>query len=415
MWESIVVYTKLIGYIFTIAVRNVSSSIRYAIHAKTYKAVPKPLNVVVVGASFAGYHAAKVLANSLPTGYRVVIIEKNTHFQFSWVFPRFSVVPDHEHKAFIPYGPYLKSAPDGSYLFLQDSVIEVARDVVRLRSGKEIQYTYLVMATGSQGGVPSRLNAEEKSTGMDVLRGLQERIRNSKDLVVLGGGPAGVELATDAKEHYATKNVTLIHSRMQLLNGFDPKLHNVALKTLHELGVNVILGERLGNKAALGDEVSLHTGQKIPCDLLVKCIGQTGATKSIANLTPSCLTQSGHIKVKPTLQVTDPAFPTIYAVGDVAELGINRNSRAAMHQATVAAENIVNAIHEKPQAEYRYEWWQDGIELTLGLTKTVVFLRVDGRVALMHKSGKEIALGSARCWKLLGAMPYDDQQESDST
>jgi NADH dehydrogenase FAD-containing subunit len=103
----------------------------------------------------------------------------------------------------------------------------------------------------------------------------------------------------------------------------------------------------------------------------VKCVGQTGATKSIENLIPLCLTQSGHLKVKPTLQVTDPAFPTIYAVGDVAELGINRNSRAAMHQATVAAENIVNAIHEKPQAGYRYEWWQDGIELTLGLVSVL--------------------------------------------
>jgi NADH dehydrogenase FAD-containing subunit len=50
----------------------------------------------------------------LPSGYRVVVIEKHDHFQFTWALPRFSVVSGHERKAFIPYHGYLKSSPTGS-------------------------------------------------------------------------------------------------------------------------------------------------------------------------------------------------------------------------------------------------------------------------------------------------------------
>ena len=66
-------------------------------------------NIVIVGASYAGYHAARVLALSLPpqSDFRVVVVEPNSHFQFTWVLPRFSVVPGHDHKAFIPYGGYV--------------------------------------------------------------------------------------------------------------------------------------------------------------------------------------------------------------------------------------------------------------------------------------------------------------------
>lgn len=55
----------------------------------------------------------------------------------------------------------------------------------------------------------------------------------------------------------------------------------------------------------------------------INCTGQTAATQCLSNSIPNALTRSGHINFKPTLQVADPAFPKIYAVSDVAELGQN--------------------------------------------------------------------------------------------
>jgi hypothetical protein len=68
------------------------------IHRYRYDLVDSPKNNVIVGASFAGYHTAVGLANSVPAGYQVVVIEKSSHFQFTRVFPRFSVINGHNTK-----------------------------------------------------------------------------------------------------------------------------------------------------------------------------------------------------------------------------------------------------------------------------------------------------------------------------
>lgn len=269
MLSGIIIVLKLIKVILGVVYDTVRFKITSTIHQYSYKQVDSPKNIVIIGASFAGYHAAKLLTNSLPTGYRVVVVEKSSHFQFTWVFPRFSVVNGHEHKAFIPYGPYLSGAPKGSWLMMQDTVLEVVQNAIFLQSGAKLDYEYLVIATGSHAGAPSRLNVNQKEDGIKVLRGLQNRIRDANNLIVVGGGPAGVELSSDAKSLYPEKNVTLIHSRKTLLNKFGTKLHDTALAALEGLGVRVVLGERIGPHEEGDMHVVLGSGESIPCDLLV--------------------------------------------------------------------------------------------------------------------------------------------------
>lgn len=267
--ETIIVlkFIKAVFYVIYVAARLKTTSIfqRYS-----YRPVESPKNIVIIGASFAGYYAAKLLVNSVPTGYRVVIVEKSSHFQFTWVFPRFSVVVGHEHKAFIPYGPLLSGAPEGSWLMMQDTVLEVGESTISLQSGEKLDYEYLVIATGSRANAPSRLNVNLKQDGVDLLQGIQSRIRNAKDFVVIGGGPAGVELASDAKSLYPEKQVTLVHSRKTLLNNFGTKLHDAAVAALEGLGVRVVLGQRIGPHDEEDTRIVLSSGETIPCDLLVR-------------------------------------------------------------------------------------------------------------------------------------------------
>ena len=61
-----------------------------------------------------GAHAAQVLGQTLPPGYRVVLIERNSHMNNLYVLPRFAVLPGHEYKAFIPLNKLLPSAPSSS-------------------------------------------------------------------------------------------------------------------------------------------------------------------------------------------------------------------------------------------------------------------------------------------------------------
>ena len=59
--------------------------------------------VAVLGASYGGARAACLLAQSLPDGWRVVLVDRNSHMNHLYVLPRYAVLPGHEHKAFIPY------------------------------------------------------------------------------------------------------------------------------------------------------------------------------------------------------------------------------------------------------------------------------------------------------------------------
>lgn len=162
---------------------------------------------------------------------------------------------------------------EGNNMNDKDGKGEDGGGFVVLRSGQRIKYEYLVVATGSVAGLPSRVGREDKADGIQLFREMQDRIQAAKDVVVLGGGPAGVEIAADAKALYPEKNVTLLHSQKRLMNAsFGPKMHEVAVKELEKLGVNLVLGERaqIPDDTETVGEIILNSGKRIPYDCLVR-------------------------------------------------------------------------------------------------------------------------------------------------
>jgi len=201
----------------------------------------------VIGGSFTGFHLVHLLANSLPTGYRVVLIEKNSHFNYTFNFPRFSVLSTgKEGKAFIPFDGHLASAPQRIYERIVGEVKELREDEAELLSGQVIKFNYLVIATGAKQAPPAKLVSSTKKEASDELRALQNAIREAKSIALVGGGAVGVQLAGDIKTFYPQKEkVVLVHSRETLLNSFESvRLHEYVLDKLGKLGVEVVLGER---------------------------------------------------------------------------------------------------------------------------------------------------------------------------
>lgn len=273
-------FTRLVGYalrVYLSVLRRAVSARLAALTAGNPSSPPDPSevkNVVVVGAAFAGYFAARILASSLPRdgSYRVVVVEPNSHFNFTWVLPRFCVVDGHEHKAFIPYtAAFFAGCPRGMVRWVRDRVRSVRRGSVVLRGGDEIPYEFLVIATGSTvaDGLPSRVGAEDREEGIERLRAMQARIREATRVVVAGGGAAGVELAADVKDRYPDKMVTLVHSRQAVMHRFGPGLQQAAMESLRRLGVEVILGEKADSASLDGKFVTLTSGRKVECDCFV--------------------------------------------------------------------------------------------------------------------------------------------------
>jgi len=233
----------------------------------------RPRNIVIAGASFAGYHAARLIVAALPpdSPFRVVIIEPNSHFNFIWILPRLCVVKGHEHKAFIPYGPHLEGAAEVRWV--RDRVVSVSdSSTVVIASGEEVPFEFLVLATGSGAGdeLPSRVGVQGKTEGMRRLRAMQTRIEGAARVLVVGGGAAGVELATDVKGLYPEKGVVLVHSRQAVMNRFGPELQAAALDKLRGIGVTVLLGERVVQEDGEAGVVMLKSGTKLESDCIVR-------------------------------------------------------------------------------------------------------------------------------------------------
>ncbi|KAI0969054.1 hypothetical protein F4678DRAFT_178756 [Xylaria arbuscula] len=375
-------------------------------------------NIVVVGASMAGYHAAKTIAEALLPGspYRVVVIEAHDHFHFTWVLPRFCVVEGHEHKAFIPYGPYLRHIPESALRWVQGRAVRVTKDNIQLSSGEEIPYEFLVVATGAGAtdALPSRVGSDDKTEGITQLKDIQTRIKEATDLVVVGGGAAGVELATDAKSLYPEKTVVLIHSRDNVMHRFGPELQKAAMEGLRDLGIEVITGDRLIKEDKESGVVILKSEKQVKCDFLVNCAGQKPNSALITELSPKSVTTSGHVRVKPTMQIDDESLPNVYVCGDVAETSTpNPNSRTARAQASVAADNVILAIDgHKPTNKYRPQWLEGLIKLTLGLDKSVTHVGdFSGTELLFPAKEKDLALMAGGAWKHMGATPFLDDTE----
>lgn len=385
-------------------------------HGWTWQDTPDSKNVVVLGGSFAGIELVKRLIETLPTGFKVVWIEKNSHLNYSFTFPRFSVMTGHEHMAFIPYDELARAAPAGIFTRVQDTAIEITETQVLLASGKRVDYAYLAIATGSSQPLPVQVLATERDAACRELQEVQEAIKESQKIAIIGGGAVGVQLASDIKDFYPDKDVTLVHSRGQLLNRFGKRLQDYVLRALRdELKIRVLLNERpkmpaKGNMAR-SDTLVFSDGREEQFDLIMGCTGQRPNSSMLASLLPSAISkETSRILVQPTLQVLAGDTPNpdtrIFAFGDVADHCGPYMARAGWMQSGVVLDNILAMIRgEVPSRTYKPNTFLEGaIKLTLGKTHTVVYaMEADGSDVMVPSRKGQLDLGIKRAWRTYGA------------
>ncbi|KAK1979050.1 hypothetical protein LZ30DRAFT_597733 [Colletotrichum cereale] len=346
-------------------------------------------NVVVLGGSYVGLSAVKELAAALPASHRILLVEPHSHFHHLFAFPRFSVLPKHEHKAFIPYTAVFAGSPESS----RHQVIQARAQSLRYNSvvldrdwqgSTEIPFDYLVVTTGTRLPAPGTMQHDDKSSSIKYLQSHQQSVIKASSIVIVGGGAVGVQMATDLKELYPDKEVTLVHSRDHLMPLYHGKLHGILKSRFAELGVKLITGTRavfpptnlIHNEKKV--VLKLTDGRELVADLVIPATGQKPNSGFVQTLQPSdggplLNPSNGFIKVRPTLQFKDSAYPKLFAAGDIADTGAHKAARPGMAQVQVVARNIVAMIEGRDPIE-RYSVRPPGIHLSLGLRKNIKFI-----------------------------------------
>jgi pyruvate/2-oxoglutarate dehydrogenase complex dihydrolipoamide dehydrogenase (E3) component len=220
---------------------------------------------------------------------------------------------------------------------LQQKGMDIALGPVRfvdphtlLVGAQRVTAKKILIATGAEPVLPSLPGLSEVS--FSTYRQIFENDRLPASMVVIGGGPVGVEVA-QAYQRLGTQ-VTIFAER--LLPKEEPDASEILRRVLQREGLHIV-AERALSVARSGDRTRVHSLQhQVECDLLFVAAGRKPALDGL-NLEAAGITYSDRgIEVNSTLQTSTS---TIYAAGDV--LGGEQFSHLAGWQGFQAARNAL--------------------------------------------------------------------------
>ncbi|KAI8066192.1 uncharacterized protein B0P05DRAFT_589783 [Gilbertella persicaria] len=348
-------------------------------------------NIVFIGASCAAMGCALHWRQEPIEGYKMILIDEKTHFNHVFAFPRASVIPGFEEELFVPYNNTFEGDDTKGQVIharatsIHKDYVEIDREVPGF--GQKIEYAYLVYAAGTKIPEPGRFTVNTKEEGIEKLKQYQELIKEAEKPIIIGAGAVGLELASEIKEHYPEKTVTLLHSRNRYLPRYKVSMDVMIYNILKKHGVKQVLGDRVilpPNGFPLEVKpIEVHTkgGNIIHGDFAIMCIGMTPNNGLLETLSPKSIDQdTGFVKIKPTMQIADDRFPHIFAAGDVTNHTDVKTGHYAWMQGLAALTNIKKMIQGATQEELEPYKSKDLalIKLILGKKEAVMQTHVLG-------------------------------------
>lgn len=339
-------------------------------------------NIVILGAGFGGLHFAMLIAKKLRARhlldtYSITLIDRSDCHLFTPLLYKIAADPDHTPECTYDTTSLIKDLP---ITFKEGvvSALDLMNGDIHLKTGEEIKAEFLVIALGSETNYFGISGLKEHSLqlkGAGDAQAIREALTKlfsesgDKKIVVGGAGANGIELAAEIKlwadrahrENDALNaSVSIVEAMPSVFPGLDPRVAAIATKRLTMLGVNVMTNMKIVGVSA--NEISLDGGKKQPFDLFV----WTGGIKTPDMLTqlplekeprgkPVAKSDMACLPATPDLKL----YPMVYGLGDsVCFMDPKTNRpvpavvRAAVLQANVAANNLLEEIKKSEQTGY---------------------------------------------------------------
>lgn len=363
--------------------------------------------IIIIGGGFGGLKLAECLNN---TRFEILLIDKLNHHQFQPLFYQVATAGLEPSSISFPLRGIFHHSKNVRIRYAEVLVVMPEKNCVLTTIG-ELRYDFLVVATGVTTNFFGNKNLETwtypmKSTSeainirQHVLQNFEDALVADDDdrtglmnVVIVGGGPTGVELSgafAEMKRHvfpkdypeldFSKMNVMLLEGSGKTLGNMSEQSSSKSKQYLEELGVKVMVNTRV--KDYDGKKVLLEDGSFIASNTVIWAAGIRGNV--IEGIPPAAIVRGNRLKVNRFNLVE--GCHNIYAIGDIAFMTTEKYPQAhpqvanvALGQAKLLSKNFKRMLKSQPLAPYEYK--DKGSMATIGKHKAVVDL------SFMHFQG----------------------------
>ena len=361
------------------------------------------MKVVIVGAGFGGLRLARKLNNK--PGFEVILIDRFNYHQFQPLFYQVATAGLDASNISFPLRKVFHNSKNVRIRLAELKQV-IPGDNKIITDAEEISYDALVLATGADTNFFGNTTFEAKTFPMkSTVEALQLRYRllqnfekaltvtdanewqQLMNIVVVGGGPTGVELAgalAEMKKYVLPKdypeldfskmNIYLLEGTGKTLAAMSERSSMQSKKYLERLGVKVLINTVL--KEYDGQHVMLNDGNRISTGTVIWAAGIKGNIPG--GIDKSLIARGNRVKTDRHCRVIE--YNNIYAIGDLAYMetpkypnGHPQVAPVAMQQADLLAYNF-KLIERRSNREkqYEFEYHDKGSMATVGRNLAVV-------------------------------------------
>ena len=294
--------------------------------------------LVIIGGGFAGSYIAKELQNE----YKITLIDRKNYFEFTPGVPRTLTQPEHAKAIQISHRKYLKNVD-----IEVKEVRKIGRNYV-FAGKKKINFDYLVICTGSEYHSPFKEKNMIISARSKELLEKNKELLKAKNIMIVGGGLVGVEIAGEIIQRCKGKKITIVHAHDTLLERNNYRSQKHAERFLKRNGVNIIYGEKIVKNK--GKIFFSDKGRVFTPDLVLICTGISPNYYLIQNSFKNSLDEKKFFKINSFLQFDD--YDNIFAAGDITNFREEKTAQNAQRQAKIVVKNLKREKLGKPLVKY---------------------------------------------------------------
>ncbi len=361
------------------------------------------MKLIILGGGFGGLRLARKLSNR--AGFDITLIDRFNYHQFQPLFYQVATAGLDASNISFPLRKVFQKSNNVKIRMATVQQIQTEQKKVFTDIGI-FDYDALVIATGADtnffGNAALMANAFPMKSTVEALQlrhrllsnfeeavtaKTPEQLQQLMTIVIVGGGPTGVELSgaiADMKRFQLPKDfpeLNFDNMKIYLLEGTGKTLANMSessssqsKKYLEKLGVTVLTNTLL--KDYDGQKVSLQNGEVINSSLVIWAAGIKGNVPTGIN--KDLIARGNRIKVDNQCKVQ--GYDSVYAIGDVAYMeqeawpnGHPQVAPVAMQMADMLANNLRRKEMKSDDTNMQQFFYKDkGSMATVGRNLAVV-------------------------------------------